>query len=209
MLRVKAKLEISRLFQKLRLISKGSLSNSFIKETQILAINLIKIRQDQGTKGLTLFLKSCSVALQQSLAGYRIINMTKVGPRVSRTGSGLPRVIPSNHRILMINRGPGCYLLMRYYLTIFYIYRVLVFPGKVKLETITSPGKYYDENRFGIHLENFITLVTSKLKVKPLEFVRSKVKLFPIFRKSPFTSIINYSPFKVTNRGKKHKGSGL
>jgi len=209
MLRVKAKLGISRLFQKLRLISKGSLSNSFIKETQILAINLIKIRQNQGTKGLTLFLKSCSVALQQSLAEYRIIDMTKVGPRISRTGSGLPRVIPANHRILMVNRGPGCYLLMRYYLSIFYIYRVLVFPGKVKLETITSPGKYYDENRFGIHLENFITLVTSKLKVKPLEFVRSKVKLFPIFRKSPFTSIINYSPFKVTNRGKKHKGSGL
>jgi len=209
MLRVKAKLEISRLFQKLRLISKGSLSNSFIKETQILAVNLIKIRRDQGTKGLTLFLKSCSIALQQSLAGYRINDMTKVGPRISRNGSGLPRVISTNHRILMINRGPGCYLLMRYYLTIFYIYRVLVFPGKVKLETITSPGKYYDENRFGIHMENFITLISSKLKVKPLEFIRSKVKLFPIFRKSPFTSIINYSPFKVTNRGKKHKGSGL
>lgn len=160
MLCVKAKTAIKTLFLKFRLIAGGSLSISFVKEAQILAIKLQAIRKAQGKRGLTLYLKSSSVALQQSLAGYRIDNMTEVGPRISRTNSGLPRIIPRLHRSIMINRRPGSYLLMRYYLSIFYIYRSLVFPGKVKLETITKPGVYYDENRFGIHIENFLTLIT-------------------------------------------------
>jgi len=169
-------------------------------------VKLQELRKKQGVKGLTLYLKVSSVALQQSLAGYRIDNLGLIGPRVSRTGTGLPRIIPRSHRLVMVNRLPGSYLLMRYYLSIFYLYRVLVFPGKVKLETITSPGKYYDENRFGIHLGNYITLILKKIKVSPLIYIQERCRIFPIFRSSPFTSCITYSPFKV-KESKKKQGS--
>jgi hypothetical protein len=165
------------------------------------------LRESQGVKGLTLFLKSTSVALQQSLAGYRINDMTLVGPRISRTGQGLPRIIPRSHRRIICNRLPGSYLLMRYYLSIFYIYRNLIFPGKVKIETITSPGKYYDENRFGIHIENFLTLILKKFKVKPLKYIQDRCRVFPIFRSSPFTSCITYNPF--LDQSKKREQAGL
>jgi len=204
-LRVKAKTAISLLFLKFKLIAGGSLSKVFIKESQVIAVKLNKLYLDQGIKGLTLFLKSCSIALQQSCAGYRIDNMTLVGPRVSRTKQGLPRIIPRTHRLLIINRRPGCYFIMKYYLSIFYIYRVLVFPGKVKLETITNPGKLYDENRFEEHMDMFISLITRGLKdFNPLTFMISKKSIFPIFRSSPFTSSVLYSPFIATNR---HKGA--
>jgi hypothetical protein len=210
MLRVKAKPVISLLFQKFKLITGGSLSKVFVRETGVIAIKLNKLYKDQGIKGLTLFLKSCSIALQQSLADYRIDNMSLIGPRVSRTGKGLPRIIPRTHRLLMINRRPGCYFIMKYYLSIFYIYRVLVFPGKVKLETITNPGKLYDENRFEYYMDIFVSHITRGLKdFKPLEFMISRKRVFPIFRSSPFTSSILYSPFKVTNRDRKSRTGSL
>lgn len=112
-IRVKAGTTLSFYFIKLKLIVGGSLSPSFFKETKVLAIKLSKIRKQQGIKGLTLYLKACSVILQQSLAGYRIDNMTLIGPRISRTKSGLPRLISRRHRLIMINRKPGCYFLMK------------------------------------------------------------------------------------------------
>lgn len=195
-LRVKAKTAISRLFTKFRLIAGGSLSIRFVKEAQVLAIKLSVIRRDQGIKGLTLFLKTSSVCLQQSLAGYCIENVTLVGPRISRTKSGLPRIICRSHRLLMINRLPGCYLLMKYYLSIFYLYRVLSFPGVLKLETITDPGKEYEISTYRPYMEKFSQIILQYSKVSPLEYMRKSVRIFPIFRSSPFTSVITYNPFK-------------
>lgn len=195
-LRVKSKTAIKNLFIRFRLIAGGSLSIRFVKEAQVLAMKLGKVRREQGVKGLTLYLKSSSVCFQQALAGYRIDNVTLVGPRVSRTATGLPRIIPRSHRLIIVNRKPGCYFLMKYYLSVFYLYRVLVFPGKLKLETITAPGTDYDETFYQPYLEIFSDLILKRTKIKPLDFIKSKVKIFPIFRSSPFTSSITYNPFK-------------
>lgn len=203
-IRVKAGSALYLIFKNFKYIAGGSISKHFLKEAKILALKLQSIRKDQGTKGLTLFLKSCSITLQQSLSKYRIKDVTLVGPRVSRTRSGLPRIISRHHRNIMINRKPGSYFLMRYYLSIFYIYRVLVFPGKVKLETITNPGKYYDENRMEKYMDIFISHLRGKVRVPPLIALQEKVKIFPIFRSSPFTSRITYNPFRIVlNRSKK------
>jgi hypothetical protein len=169
---------------------------------------LQSVRKDQGVRGLTLYLKSSSICLQQSLAGYRIANVTLVGPRVSRTASGIPRIIPRIHRSIIINRRPGCYFLMKYYLSIFYLYRVLNFPGKLKLNTITDPGKSFNLEFYKPYLENFCSIILLKSKVSPLDFMRSKTSIFPIFRSSPFTSAITYNPFK-TSRNTKDKRAQL
>jgi hypothetical protein len=94
---------------------------------------------------------------------------------------------------------------MKYYLSVFYLYRVLVFPGKLKLETITAPGTDYDETFYQPYMEIFTDLILKRIKVKPLEFIKAKVKIFPIFRSSPFTSSITYNPFKEikAKRGKR------
>jgi len=53
------------------------------------------IRRKQGLKGCVLFLKACHLSLMQSVSGY---NPGPEKTRISRTGCGLPRVIPIAHR---------------------------------------------------------------------------------------------------------------
>jgi hypothetical protein len=211
MFRVKAVHAIAKLFSKLKLIAGGSLSLCFLKEAQVLASKLSSIRKEQGIKGLTFYLKSCSIALQQSLAGYRIHNMTLVGPRISRTKRGLPRIICRSHRLIMVNRKSGCYFLMKYYLTIFYFYRVLEFPGKLKLETITNPGIFINMNHYESYMDHFIRIFFPKKLQGPgrgINFLRSVSRVFPIFRSSPFTSSMVYFPFQTENNSKE-KGRQL
>jgi hypothetical protein len=93
------------------------------------------IYRTQGSKGATLYLKSCAVMLQQALGGFVVKDLGKLGPRVSRTNSGYPRVINRVHRAL-IRQGDS--KLIRLYLSVFNIYRVLEFKGVVDTSTITQ-----------------------------------------------------------------------
>lgn len=83
------------------------------------------------------YLKASSVFLQQSLGGHKHSNTRDLGVAVARTGSGIPRIIPAQMRKML--RKDRRYVIA--WLTILNIYRVLVFPGKLKLSTITKPGK--------------------------------------------------------------------
>jgi len=51
-----------------------------------------------GKKGTVLYLKTCQVLLQQSVAGFRVHDITELKMRAKRTKSGLPRVIPAGVR---------------------------------------------------------------------------------------------------------------
>nr|QIR30238.1 RNA-dependent RNA polymerase [Plasmopara viticola lesion associated mitovirus 15] len=178
----------------MKLIAGGSTSLTFISSTKYLSIQLKKILLKQGVKGLCLHLKSCSVSLQQSVSGYIIKDLTQVGPRVSRSRGGLPRLIPASHRIIIHNKKPGYKILIRFYLTIFYLYRVLEFKGSVKLETITKPGIEFDLEFFNKYIENFNTLMKRKIKVNALDYLSSKSRIFSIFKSSPFSSVITTDP---------------
>ena len=52
----------------------------------------------QGEKGTTLYLKSCQVLLQQSIAGYKVSDITELKARAKRTKAGIPRIIPAGVR---------------------------------------------------------------------------------------------------------------
>jgi len=65
-------------------------------------------------------------------------DMTLCGPRVARSGTGLPRVIPSSHRKML---RAGDKRVAKFWLTLFGLYRVLSFPGSVNLSSVTSPMK--------------------------------------------------------------------
>lgn len=85
----------------------GSLSKKFISSLTVLLVDLCKISQKQGIKGLVLYLKVNTVILQQAASGHKVHDLTEIGPRVKRNQSGLPRIIPKHHRLIIINRRAG------------------------------------------------------------------------------------------------------
>lgn len=87
-----------------------------------------------GIRFLVIYLKACSSMLQQAIGGQRLHDLSPFGARVGRSHSGLPSCIPALHRA-RIRRGE--IWAIRFWATLFGLYRVLEFPGKVKLETIT------------------------------------------------------------------------
>lgn len=93
------------------------------------------VHRAQGMKGLVIWLKANTVILQQALGGFVLKNMTPLGCRVSRTQSGLPRLILAMDRTKIRN---GDTNMIRFYLTLCNLYRVLEFPGKLKIKTITQ-----------------------------------------------------------------------
>lgn len=153
------------------------------------------IQRTQGTKGLILYLKSCSVSLQQAIGGQVHPNSLDLGSRISRTRSGLPRVIPARHRILISNQGPGYAVWIRFYLTVFSMYRVIPLVGRPKFNTITDPGVWYDANALDKFIPKFLKLFVRFDIAQRLELSRF-FKFFVITKSSPQTSWIFFSPFK-------------
>lgn len=76
--------------------------------------------------------------LQQGIAGMkRTVAPWDIGMNVARTRQGLPRLIDRRDRQLIIL---GDVTIIRLWLTLFGLYRVVDFRGKLKLQTITKPG---------------------------------------------------------------------
>lgn len=96
------------------------------------------IFQTQGMKGLVIWLKANTVLLQQSLGGFRLHDVTELKCRPSRNLRGIPRLVVASDRALM---RAGRTEVMRFNLTLFNLYRVLEFPGTLKLGTITDGFK--------------------------------------------------------------------
>jgi hypothetical protein len=118
----------------------------FIKECK-------RIHLSQGMKGLVIFLKVNSVLVQQSIGGFVLKDITPVGCRVSRCKSGLPRLILPADRA---NFRLGDYRVIKFYLTLFNLYRVLEFPGKLKLNTITDGFKGQWKSHVMVELLSYI-----------------------------------------------------
>lgn len=90
-----------------------------------------------GMRFTVIYLKACHTLLQQTVCGQRLSDTGPFGARVSRTRSGLPTCIPSQHRQEI--RG-GNKMIIRLWLSLFSLYRVIDIKGRVNLSTITSPS---------------------------------------------------------------------
>lgn len=139
----------------------GGLNRNWVRLTIVIIRRLEKIRHEQGSCGLVKYLKVCSVCLQQHLGGHYERDLTSLGPRVSRTGKGIPRVLPATVR-KSISEGDS--RSVRFALTIFALYRVIYFPGKLKLSTITAARttSLQAERRLYTHISTFIRLFIGK-----------------------------------------------
>jgi hypothetical protein len=86
---------------------------------------------------LVITLKALYVITQQSIGGHRLQDITPLGARIARNGTGLPRKwIPILDRQKI---RAGDMPVMRFWLTLFSLYRILEIPGKLKLQSITDP----------------------------------------------------------------------
>lgn len=97
-----------------------------------------------GAEQVVKYLKAAQLALQKSIGKDKISSMRELDPKLIRsklTGFGLPVIIPSRDRKLIAG---GSESIIRFWLTIFSIYRVIGIPGKLKLETIVAPSSAPD-----------------------------------------------------------------
>jgi hypothetical protein len=110
---------------------------SLVKVLITYLAHLHRLQKQGGFKFLVIYLKACYVLLQQSVGGQRLGDSGPLGARVSRTRSGgLPRVIPVLHR-KRIREGETA--IIKLWLSLFSVYRVLDIKGKVKTASITEP----------------------------------------------------------------------
>jgi hypothetical protein len=114
------------------------------------------------------YLKVSQLAIQKAIAGTPVSSLSALEPSLffqSVSASGLPKFIPLRDRRLMIrNHAPS---VIRWWLTLFSVYRVIYIPVTLKLETITAPLSVSDSQV--AHVAGEIT------KVIPLTMVDTQL----------------------------------
>nr|WAY16579.1 putative RNA-dependent RNA polymerase [Rhizoctonia solani mitovirus 105] len=98
-----------------------------------------RIYRTNGSQQTVKFLKAGQLAIQKSIAKDKITSLRELDKDLVRTrltSSGLPTIIPSRDRKLIAG---GAEPIIRFWLTLFAIYRVISIPGQLKLATIVNP----------------------------------------------------------------------
>lgn len=103
-------------------------------------IDFLKVLQRLNSRNGPTFtikwLKVQYVNFQQSVGANPLKDLSPLGAWISRSGDGLPRVIPRPDRVLIRS---GDTATIRKWITLFGLYRELKCPGVLKLSTITDP----------------------------------------------------------------------
>jgi len=140
-----------------------------------------KVKRHQGYKGLAIVLKVANVALMRFGGGQPLPNSFALGAaRVSFSGRGLPAFLPRQAR-KELRRGNT--RVLRFYLTLTSLYRVLDYRGQLKLSTITDPGREFDV----IFYVSFLPIFFGYLKKSMEGLELGKVKPFFISKSGPGT----------------------
>jgi hypothetical protein len=171
------------------LITAGArLTPSIIKYICHFIVTMRRLYRAQGVVGLTKFLKSAGVILQQSLGGHKIHDLGRLGPRVSRTRRGLPRFIP----ILIRERiRRDDFVAIRCTLTLINLFRVFEYVGSLSIKTITAPNKGHGGMDFKLHsfIPRFIRLFVfaqyTPQFIQKLLFNYSGKPVFGMFKGGP------------------------
>jgi len=98
---------------------------------------VVALQRQNGWAYVVIYLKACCVLLQQAAGGFKIDNTRDLKCAVSRTGSGIPRVIPPRMRRAVQSKDIWT---IRIWLTLFRLYQVIDMRCIVKLESISAPS---------------------------------------------------------------------
>lgn len=101
--------------------------------------HILRLTKNHGPSFVVKYLKACTVALQRKIGGTPLLSLREVEPDLPLprlTSSGLPNFIPLRERREIEKLTPS---VVRWWLTLFSVYRIISIPGKLKLSTITAP----------------------------------------------------------------------
>ena len=115
----------------------GAHSLSWVKACFVFSRFAVSMIKSQGHRGLAIYLKTCNVIFLRYLGEEKGTQPRLIGAAVAQSNSGLPRMIPGNHRKRIRQGDRG---VIRLWLGFFTLYRVLNFKGKMNFSTITDPG---------------------------------------------------------------------
>lgn len=99
---------------------------------------LLSLKKRHGSTYVVKYLKACSLALSKAIAGQPFKSLREIEPDLPLprlTKSGLPRIIGTRDRKAILS---GSSKVIRLYLSLFNIYRVISIDSKSKLNTITD-----------------------------------------------------------------------
>lgn len=97
------------------------------------------MRKHHGATTVVKYLKASHLAIQKCISKDKISSLRDLEPDLPLprlSTSRLPRFIPLKDRREILS---GNSFRIRFWLTLFSLYRVIKIPGKLKLETITDP----------------------------------------------------------------------
>lgn len=139
----------------------------WISSILVLFRRLHLLRRRNGISYLARYLKACHIYVMQYVACTKkldSIHSHTYGITVGLTASGIPSILPVYLRSRLRSRNIND---IRMILTIFNLYRVLPYPGRVKIETITDPfiGEFPSDVR------HFIPRFWAMLSPRPFQFL--------------------------------------
>lgn len=151
----------------------GGQSRGWVKAVFHFTRLVMRIKHNQGSKGLAVFLKANMLLIQRVLARSKLENPRDAGVAVSVTNRGIPRWIPVLHRKQLLR---GDRTVMIFYLGLLTLYRVVDYRGKLSLSTVTDPGKDIDPSLMASFREFLGTFVrwSAGYGIKPYLGVRDR-----------------------------------
>nr|AWY10987.1 RNA-dependent RNA polymerase [Sclerotinia sclerotiorum mitovirus 29] len=149
-------------------------------------VHILKMNRNHGEVYVVKYLKACQLAVQKKLAGQPFSSLREVEPdynfpRLSK--SGLPSVIKTTDRASICNNS---YRVIRFWLSLFSLYRVIKIPFNPKLSTITDSF-----NGSNIHLRDFNSWLKDNSNLLLQKFLSMDIRdltanrLLPIVKSSP------------------------
>jgi hypothetical protein len=127
---------LANCLRRLIALREGGLTRHWVLTAYHFGAYIARQRKTVGVKGVVIYLKGCYVLLQQVVGNQVLDNPRRLGCAISRSRSGLPRLIPVYHRKMILS---GDKWTVKIWTSFFWLYRVLEFPGRLKLTSITKP----------------------------------------------------------------------
>jgi hypothetical protein len=169
------------------LVVVGKKTPYWVKITIITLKNASKIHSKQGLPGLVKYLKVSSVVIQQIIGGHKEKDLTSLGPRISRTKSGIPRILAPQLRRGIALKDPTH---IKWALTLMNIYRVILYiPKKAKLSTIIDPRTSSLQMERSLYKDITIFLQLFCKNKYGISYLKS-IDPFPIYTSSPNSQTI-------------------
>jgi len=145
---------------------------------------LLIMKKHHGETYVVKYLKACQLCLQKAIAKDQISSLRALEaelplPRITR--SKLPRFIPMLDRRAIMAGNPS---VIRWWLSLFSVYRVISIPGNLKLSTITDG--FTGNESYTRFLEKQSSLFVKKVFANSTEYISMKpVKLLLLETSSP------------------------